>query len=136
MPLPITAVGVALFALAMVALGIVVIRARRAGGTSLGVAQDEPLTRAVRAQGNFFEYTVPALALVALCEAGGASPYLTAPLLAAFVAARAAHVYALLVAEPRGGARRFSWRVRAMGMTFACLILLVALLGLVALGVA
>lgn len=122
--LPITSLTAALLALGFLRLSYAVTRHRVRTKASLGDGDDEGLTRSVRAQGNFVEYTPFFLVLLALSEANGVTGWWLAPLGAAFIAGRVMHAHSLTTAERReGGFRaRFGWRMRGMQTTFGCLL--------------
>ena len=70
--LPITSFYAALFGLLLLALSILVIRARVSARIAIGLGEDIRLLRASRAQGNFVEYAPMILILLLLLEASGA----------------------------------------------------------------
>jgi uncharacterized membrane protein YecN with MAPEG domain len=71
--LTITSIYAALCGLLLVALSMNVIRFRAHNGVSLGDGDHKELRIAIRAQGNFVEYTPIALILLGLCELQGAT---------------------------------------------------------------
>ena len=122
----ITALYAALLALALGALSLNVIKARRKYGVALGdTTQEDILRQRIRAQGNFTEYTPPFLLMLLLIELQGLSVWLLHLIAVAFLVGRAAHAYAMLrddVVEGNKLIRGGTYRVRAMQITFAVLI--------------
>jgi hypothetical protein len=94
-PIPITAVFVALLALMLVGISIrvTVLRARKKINFFDG--GDPELGCAMRAQGNFIEYVPLALALMGLIEGLGAKPWLVYTFGAVLLAARIVHAWGL-----------------------------------------
>ena len=94
-PIPITAVFLALLALMLVGVSIriTVLRARKK--IDLADGGDEELRRAIRVQGNFIEYVPLALGLMALVEALGAAPWVVYLFGAVLLAARIAHAWGI-----------------------------------------
>jgi len=76
MAAPITAFYAGVIGLLLLALSYNVVRNRIRAQVSLGTGEDRGLEKAVRAQGNLTEYAPLILLLMALVEAGGASPWL------------------------------------------------------------
>jgi uncharacterized protein len=68
---------------------------RRSSGVGIGDGGDATLTRAIRAQANFVEYTPIALLLILLLELAGSSHALLHILGLALIVARLAHGYGL-----------------------------------------
>lgn len=136
--LPVTSLLAVTLAAMFFALGVLTIRRRRSTQIAVGDGGAEPLTRAIRAQGNLFEYGTVFTALIALSELNGAPVWLIGALAAVFVVGRLSHAYGLLVAEAdvEGGAARFRWRVRGMAITLtliattACILLAAVALNL------
>jgi uncharacterized membrane protein YecN with MAPEG domain len=128
-----TPLYIALLALLFLALSLHVIRARRQFGAALGHDASFELLRRVRAQGNFAEYSLFFLLLLAAAEMRGL------PLIGAhvfglvFLAGRIMHAYSLLKAEPYEDGRLTAkpiWRMRGMVCTLAC----IGLLALIVIG--
>jgi hypothetical protein len=99
-------------------LSINVIKARRAARVSVGDGGDDALLRAIRAQGNFAEYTPLGLILIALIEANGFPVWVVHGLGALLVLGRGLHAVGLAP-----GDKRMKFRVRGMEMTFAVIAL-------------
>lgn len=110
----------AILALAYVALSIHVVRYRYKHRLALGVAEDEGMQRAVRAHAQVAEYVPFSLLMIALYALCGGSALWVTVLGAALTIGRLAHMYSLLVAEPRTG--RFRWRMFGMILTFTVLV--------------
>lgn len=123
--LPVTSCLAIVLAGFVQALGIVVIRRRRALAVKIGDGGDDGLARAIRAQGNLVEYGLVVTGLIALAELNGAPTVWLVLLAGVLVASRICHAYALLVAEPDAarGPSRFRYRTAAMAMTFSALTL-------------
>lgn len=71
MATPITAIYAALSAVMLLVLAALVVRARWATRTALGVGSDPRMERAVRVHANFVEYVPLALLLMLLAELNG-----------------------------------------------------------------
>jgi uncharacterized membrane protein YecN with MAPEG domain len=71
MPLPITSIYAALFALFFVVLSFRVIGARRAGRVAIGDGGNRELLRRLRTHANFAEYVPMTIVLMALMELSG-----------------------------------------------------------------
>lgn len=76
MTAPITTFYAGIIGLLLLTLSYHVVRNRWRAGVSLGAGEDRDLERAIRAHGNLIEYAPLILLLMALVEAGGASPWL------------------------------------------------------------
>ncbi|MEO1103698.1 MAG: MAPEG family protein, partial [Pseudomonadota bacterium] len=98
--LPVTAMLAVTLAALFQALGILTIRRRRIAQVSVGYGGEDDLTRAVRAQGNLFEYGTVFTGLIALAEVNGTPWPLLAGMAAVFLIGRGCHAYGLLRAEP------------------------------------
>jgi len=84
-------------------LTVRVVMARRKYRVPFGVSDQHPdLVRAVRAHGNFQEYTPLFLILLYLEESTAHTEWACYFLGALFLAGRLAHSYSILVAEPEG----------------------------------
>jgi uncharacterized protein len=97
-------------------LSVRTIRLRRTARVAVGVGSDMPLQRAVRAHGNFAEYSPLALILLGLLEVNEASPLLLHACGVLFVLGRVLHAYG--ISNPN---ENFRWRVSGMGITFTTL---------------
>ena len=129
--LPITSLFAALLALVFVALSIRVIKLRRRHGAAVGDAGANPLQMAIRAHGNFAEYTPMFLLLLALAELANVAAVLLWAMGTFFFAGRVLHAYSLSFAERyEAGRLKSSVRFRVIGMvcTFNCFLLLAACL--------
>lgn len=80
----------------LVLLSFNVIRYRRRNKLALGENGNLELTRAIRAHGNFVEYTPMFLVMLAMAEVQSLPAIMIHLLGAAFVAGRVAHAYSLL----------------------------------------
>ena len=80
----------------LVLLSFNVIRYRRRNKLALGENGNLELTRAIRAHGNFVEYTPLFLVMLAMAEVQSLPAYVIHLLGAAFVVGRLAHAYSLL----------------------------------------
>jgi uncharacterized membrane protein YecN with MAPEG domain len=121
----------ALAALILIALSVNVIRSRRHHGAALGDSAGPEMTRRIRAQANFIEYTPIFLIMLFLAEKGGIPGWSVHVLGSAFFLGRLMHAYSLLKDERYSGNRLLAnpaWRVRGMGLTFVLLGLLAAVL--------
>ena len=117
-----TATYAGALALGYACLSLIVIRARRRQGVSLGNGGDPLLERLIRGHGNFGEYVPFALLLMLLLELSGSSPWLLHGVAAALILGRGLHSYALL----RSGG---SPLCRTSGMALTLTSLSVAALG-------
>ena len=113
----------ALLALLFVALSVNVIRGRRSGKVSLGVAGNPDLERRVRVHANFAEYVPFALLLIAMAEIRGASGLLIHLLCASLLIGRAAHAWGVARAP-----EDFRFRVGGTAATQTTLIVTALLL--------
>jgi uncharacterized membrane protein YecN with MAPEG domain len=93
MPIALTAAGAA--ALMLVWLSLRVVLVRRAANVELGDGGSEPLTRRIRAHGNFVENAPFFLLLVALLELNGAGERVLWAATIAFFLVRLAHVFGM-----------------------------------------
>lgn len=119
MLLPISLVFTALSAFLFVALSVYVIQNRVRVKVGFGDGDDKHLESAIRAHGNFGEYTPFAIALIVLCEMGGANSVWLAALAGGFFVGRFFHAFSLLYAEKVLSTIRF--RQLGMGLTFLVL---------------
>jgi len=76
MTAPITTFYAGIIGLLLLTLSYHVVRNRWRAGVSLGAGEDRDLERAIPAHANLTEYAPIILLLMALVEAGGASPWL------------------------------------------------------------
>lgn len=120
----ITALYVGLSAVLLVVLSALVIRERARAHVSLGDGGDARLEKAIRAQGNFVEYTPLALLVIALAEMQGAPALAVHCLGAALVLGRVLHAFGLTRARDLHPAR-------GAGMALTFLVLVIGGLGLV-----
>lgn len=121
--LPITSFFASLFALLLIALSVRVVKLRRRHGAAVGDAGVSPLQMAIRAHGNFTEYTPFFLVMLALAELASLTNLLLAGLGIVFFLGRLSHAYSLSFAERyEGGALKSSVKFRVAGMiaTFTC----------------
>jgi uncharacterized membrane protein YecN with MAPEG domain len=121
-PLAVTAVVASLLALIFFRLSLAVIGFRRRHRVSLGSGGHDDLERAIRAQGNFAEYTPITLVLLACLEVNGAPWWLVAVPGAIFIAGRLIHARGVQEPPPN-----FSRRVLGMKLTLFTLAGLAAL---------
>lgn len=96
MTAPITTFYAGIIGLLLLALSYQVVRNRRRAGVSLGSGDDRDLERAIRAHGNLIEYAPLILLLMALVEAGGASPWLIHGCGGLLVVSRVSHATGLM----------------------------------------
>lgn len=104
---------IALAALTLVALSVRVIRLRRTLKVSLGDGQQERLTRAIRAHGNFAEYISMGLLVLIAVEQVVSKAWIVHALGGALLLGRWLHAYGL-DQEPRS----YAGRVSGMALTF------------------
>ncbi|WP_219929734.1 MAPEG family protein [Teichococcus aestuarii] len=114
--LPVTSLYAALSGLLLLALSLLVIRARLAARVALGLGEDVRLLRASRAQGNFTEYAPLTLLLLLLLEAAGSGPALLHLLGGLALAGRVLHAIGIS-REPE----TLILRQAGMALTFAVL---------------
>ncbi len=107
----------ALIAVLLVILGLLVIRARRIAGVTIGDGGDAALIRAMRVQANLAEYAPLALLLLAMAELSGAAPVLLHGLCTTLVAGRVIHAWGVS-REPED----LSYRVLGMRLTYLTLV--------------
>ncbi len=117
MPL-ITPLYAALAATVMIVLSVRVIGVRRGRRIAIGDGGDEDMTRRIRAQGNFAEYTP--LVLILLLELGGAPAWQLHLLGAALILGRMVHAWSLTARSTNG---------RVVGMTLTFFVLAAGALG-------
>ena len=109
----------------LVYLSFNVIRNRYRFKCALGDGGHDKLAQAIRAQGNFTEYTPFFLILLALLEANHSSATLVHGLGMVFVLGRSLHLYSLTKAEKYEKGQLKSgvkFRQAGMVMTFGCII--------------
>ena len=121
----VTSIIAAILTIIFVKLSLAVIGLRRKNKVGLGSGGHEDLERAIRAQGNFAEYTPFGIILIACLELNGAPWWLVAIPGIALIVGRLIHAKGIQVPPPD-----FSKRVLGMKLTFATLITL-AILNLV-----
>jgi uncharacterized membrane protein YecN with MAPEG domain len=93
--LPGTGLYAGLAAMLLVVLTLRVVALRRSLRVGIGTGQQPELARAIRVHGNFVEYTPLALLLLALVEAGGASPLTVHAAGALLITSRLLHAWGL-----------------------------------------
>lgn len=121
MALPLISLLIAsVLALGYVFLAATVIRARRAEQGHVMSQPSERLQRAIRAHGNFSEYTPLFLILLTLIEMADSYLWWVSGLGMAFIIGRISHAYGILVAETKTPPQ-FGSRVRGMICTLTCL---------------
>ena len=74
-PVPVATAFAALFGLLLLALSVLVVRARWRYQTGLGLGTEDGMQRAVRVQGNFTEYVPLTLLLLLLAELAGTGAF-------------------------------------------------------------
>ena len=114
--LTIVPVYAAIFALAFVALSLLVIKGRVAERVSLGAGNSKMLERRIRIHGNFAEYVPFALILFAFIEMRGISSWIVQALCAAMLLGRIMHVIGMTEGK------NFRFRQAGMLTTFAVLV--------------
>lgn len=114
----ITAFYAAPLALLFVRLSLRTIHARRSTGISIGDGGQADLTRAMRVQANFAEYTPIALLMIVLAELQGLPGLLVHALGITLLAARLVHAYGVS-REPED----FRFRIIGMQLTVWTIIL-------------
>ncbi len=105
----------------LIFLSVNVIKNRRKHGAALGDHGAFELQRAIRAQGNFIEYSVFFLVLFGYCEMNGAPAYALHAFGSVFIIGRAAHAYSLLKAEHYENGKLTAnpiWRIGGMMCSF------------------
>lgn len=113
-----------LLALLFLALSIHVVRGRFRYRTALGDGGHMELTRRIRAQANFLEYTPFFIILLTLAEHNGLAPYGVHLFGALFLASRISHAYSLLHHERYEEGRILAypvWRTAGMLGSFGCI---------------
>ncbi len=90
----------ALLTLIYIALSFRIARQRIKHRLSIGVADDDTMQRAVRAQANFGEYVPLALLLLTICALLHATPLFIDIQGVVLVLARLLHIYSITVFEP------------------------------------
>ena len=105
----VTGLYAGLFALALIFLIGNVARLRMKHRVSLGTGQNEILTRASRAHGNFIETVPMALIVMAVAELGGAALWFIHVLGVLMVLGRISHYFGLTTGKGYG-----RWRVTGM----------------------
>lgn len=120
-----------LLGLMFVMLSFYITRVRTRFHVGLGDGGALELSRAIRAQGNFAEYTPLFLVFCMLVEYQGLPAKIIHGFCIAFVLGRIMHAYSLLKAEVYVDGKLTAaplWRMGGMILTFTCLGLLAALL--------
>lgn len=85
---------------------------RRKNKVPVGLGDNDKVTRAVRAHGNFFEYTIFVIILAYFNEINGLNKIFLTAILAAFLVGRISHFYGITKAEISNNDFRF----RVFGM--------------------
>jgi uncharacterized protein len=120
--LVITPIVAAILAVLFVRLSFAVIRLRRSNKISLGTGGNESLERAIRAQGNFSEYTPFGIILIAILEINGAPWWLVFIPGITLIMSRYFHAQGINTPPPD-----FKKRILGMQLTFFTYISLVIL---------
>lgn len=116
MEIRITALYAALLALVYVRLSLRVINTRRAERIGLGDGDNHRLRRAIRAHGNFVEYTVFALLLMAFAELQGAPVWAVNIIGALLLAGRLCHAFGFGREPERGRLRIFGMQLTILAI--------------------
>lgn len=119
----------AALALLYTVLTVHIVLLRRRFGAPLGDKGEAPLTRAIRAHGNFAEFVPFLLLLIVLHALCGGAALLTHFMGILLVVGRLLHAYSLLVHEP--GGRGLLLRILGMVCTFTVLITAAVALGMI-----
>jgi uncharacterized membrane protein YecN with MAPEG domain len=117
--LKITAISAAILTFIFVKLAFNVIALRRKNKISIGFGDNQDLARAIRAHGNFSEYSPLALILIACLEINGCWWFVLLPLATMFIAGRVIHALGISKNETE-----FKQRILGMKLTFSSLIFL------------
>lgn len=123
----ITALYAALAAFMLQYLSVRVIKARHQAGLAMGDGHNFDLTRRIRAQGNFTEYTPLFLIMLGLAEHGGLPLAALHAFGIVFFLGRISHAYSLLKHERYEGEKLQHLPVYRMGGMIATFTLLGAL---------
>jgi uncharacterized protein len=118
----VTSIITSVLTIIFIRLSFAVIGLRRKNKVSLGSGGYEDLERAIRAQGNFAEYTPFGIILLACLELNGAPWYFVAIPGIALIIGRLIHAKGITVPVPD-----FRKRVLGMKMTISTLITLIVL---------
>jgi len=127
----ITSFYAGLLALIFLALSVKVVGERKKQGIACGDGGVDSLRLAIRAHGNFAEYTAIFLILLALAESSATSRYILHALAIVFLLGRLLHAYALLYSERYEGTKLVSsprCRIAGMVLTFTALFVVAVLL--------
>lgn len=117
--MPVTLLYAGLLGLIYVAFSIAVIKRRRASKVPIGTADNDTVTRYVRAHANFAEYVPLALILIGALEGVLTPHWLLHMFGVMLIIGRLSHAYGLTIAEPKTG--NYSFRITGMMLTFAVL---------------
>lgn len=105
-----------------ISLTVNAVRLRRKHGIARGFGNNEELTRAVRAHGNFSEYTPFALVLFFLAERNEAPVWFMHAVCLLLVIGRLTHAYGILVMEnPENETTSLKGRIAGMAMTLSAI---------------
>lgn len=115
----ITTVTASVLSIILIILSIKIVTLRKRYKISLGADGHEDLARAVRAHGNFAEYTPITLILILCAEANKANWVVLFILALFFILGRMFHAYAFIYNK-----QHFKFRTRGMILTFSILICL------------
>jgi uncharacterized protein len=118
----ITALTASLLSIIFMIISIRIIKLRHQYKISLGAQGHDDLERAIRAHGNFAEYTPITLILILCAEANNANWIILLILAFFFILGRIIHAYAFIFNK-----QHFKFRVRGMVLTFSALISLAVL---------
>lgn len=111
---PITTVTGSIVAIFYIYISITIIKFRYQYRVSLGSQGHDDLERAIRAHGNFAEYTPLTLILMLCAEANHAHWSVAGLIAITFVLGRLFHAYAFII-----NTHHFKYRKRGMYLTFA-----------------
>lgn len=117
MPGTVTALYAALLALLFVGLSVRTLLRRRKIGAAVGDGDDVVLTKAIRAHGNFAEYTPLCLVLIYLLEVVAGAELMLHVYGVVLLVGRSLHAFG--VSQPD---ENFTFRVAGMACTFVVLI--------------
>lgn len=126
---PITAITASILAIFYIYISVTIIKFRYQYKVSLGAQGHDDLERAIRAHGNFAEYTPLTLTLMLCAEANHAPWVLSALVSVLFVVGRLFHAYAFITNK-----HHLKFRKRGMYLTFASIFTL-SLLNIVLLAI-
>ena len=114
-----TAISAVILTFIFIKLAFNVIALRTKNKIAIGDGGNQDLARAIRAHGNFSEYSPLALILIACLEINGCWWFVLLPLAAMFIAGRVIHAFGISKNETE-----FKQRILGMKLTFLSLIFL------------